>query len=194
MTEKQKIHLAVFASGNGSNAQNIAEYFRDREDVAVVRIYSNKEDAYVLQRAARLNIPVTVFSGKEMRETDKVLKRLKEDQTDFIILAGFMLKIPPYLVEAYRDKILNMHPALLPKYGGKGMYGHHVHEAVKAAGEKETGITIHRVNEHYDRGAIIFQKPVALSDGDTPEEIAQKVHQLEYEYFPKVIDDYIHQK
>ncbi len=152
-------------------------------------ILTNKADAYVIERAKKLNIPYVVFNSKELRETDMIIDILKDYQIDFIVLAGFLLRVPMNLIEAFPNKIINIHPALLPKYGGKGMYGDFVHQAVKDAQETETGITIHYVNEHYDEGQIIFQKKVAVEKSDTADSIAEKVHALEYEYFPKVIEE-----
>jgi len=186
-----KKNLAIFASGSGSNAENIARYFQNNENISVSLVLSNKADAFVLERAKNLNIPTVVFSKKEMEETDKILEILKEYEIDFIVLAGFLLKIPAYLVEKFPNRIINIHPALLPKYGGKGMYGRFVHEAVVAQKETESGITIHFVNEHYDEGAIIFQAKCAVSPTDTPDDVARKIHELEYEYFPKIIEQVI---
>jgi len=186
-----KKNIALFASGSGTNAENIARYFQQNENISVSLVLSNKADAFVLERAKKLNIPTVVFSKKEMEETDKILEILKEYEIDFIVLAGFLLKIPPCLVEAFPRRIINIHPALLPKYGGKGMYGRFVHEAVVANREKESGITIHFVNEHYDEGAIIFQTKCSVSPTDTPDDVARKIHELEYEYFPKVIEQVV---
>lgn len=185
------MNIAIFASGSGSNAQNIVEYFKGSTTVKIVRIYSNKPDAYVLERAKNLGFPTMVFSSYELKESTHVLQQLTDDKTDYIILAGFLLMIPRYLVEVFEGRIINIHPALLPKYGGKGMYGMNVHNAVKASGEKETGITIHLVNEHYDEGDIIFQAKVEIAPSDSPDEIANKVHQLEYEHFPRVIEEVV---
>jgi phosphoribosylglycinamide formyltransferase-1 len=185
------MNIALFASGSGSNVENIARYFRGNDSINITLVLSNKADAFVLERAKNLNIPSVVFSKKEMEETESLLQILREYEIDFIVLAGFLLKIPPYLIEAYPNRIINIHPALLPKYGGKGMYGHFVHEAVVAAGEKESGITIHFVNEHYDEGAIIFQARCVVSSTDTSEDIAKKIHELEYEFFPKVIEQVV---
>ncbi len=191
MIQAQK-NVAIFASGNGSNAQNIVEYFRDNKKVNVKLFLTNKKDAYVIERAKKLNIPCIIFTGKDMRESRKVVNVLKDYSIDFIVLAGFLLRIPQNLLELFPNKIVNIHPALLPKYGGKGMYGDFVHQAVKDAGDTKTGITIHYVNEYYDEGQIVFQKEVALSSDDTVESIAEKVHALEYSFFPKVIDDILH--
>lgn len=185
------INLAIFASGNGSNAQNIVEYCLQYPTIQLNRIYCNKADAFVFERAKNLKIPATYFSKKAFEDSEDILKQLQNDQTDFIILAGFLLKIPAQILQAYPNKIINIHPALLPKYGGKGMYGMHVHQAVKAANEIETGISIHLVNEQYDEGKILFQARCDVDAEDSADEIAQKVHALEYKYFPKTIVDYI---
>ena len=185
------MNLALFASGSGTNVENIARYFQTNDNIAVALVLSNKPDAFVLERAKNLNIPSVVFTKKELEETDSILQILSEYKIDFIVLAGFLLKIPAYLVDAYPNRIINIHPALLPKYGGKGMYGRFVHEAVVANGEPESGITIHFVNEHYDEGAIIFQARCAVSPTDTPDDVARKIHELEYEFFPKVIEQVV---
>ena len=180
--------IAIFASGSGSNAENIVRYFRGKHGFLIL---SNNRDAYVLERARKLGVPTAVFTRRELNETDNVLQILQENKIDFVVLAGFLLKIPLNLIAAYPNKIVNIHPALLPKYGGKGMYGHHVHEAVVANGETESGISIHYVNEHYDEGSIIFQAKCAVLPTDTPEDVAGKVHRLEYEYFPQIIEKVI---
>ncbi len=182
------IRIAIFASGSGSNAENIAVYFRNREDIGVSVIVSNKRDAYVHERARKLGIPSYTFSKAEFDEGSAVLDTLHEYKTDFIVLAGFLLKVSQPLLDAYPGRIVNIHPALLPKYGGKGMYGDRVHREVLAAGETKSGITIHYVNERYDEGDIIFQTTCDLQPGDTPEEVAGKVHALEYTHFPRVIE------
>ncbi len=184
-----KINIAIFASGNGSNAENIVRYFENDSQINIPLILTNKAGAYVLQRAKNLGIDSMVFSAAELKEGSKIKKVLQDYAIDFIVLAGFLLKIPDYLIAMYPQKIVNIHPALLPKYGGKGMYGDYVHQAVKAAGEKESGITIHYVNEIYDAGQIIFQAKVQVSPEDTPDDIATKVHALEYEHFPRVIGE-----
>ncbi|MDE6450873.1 MAG: phosphoribosylglycinamide formyltransferase, partial [Odoribacter sp.] len=150
-------NLVIFASGSGSNAENIIQYFEKNPEFRVKRIYCNVADAYVLERAKKYQVPTVVFNREEFRNPEGILARLQADETDFIILAGFLWLMPPCITAAYPYRIINIHPALLPAYGGKGMYGHHVHEAVIAAGEEESGITIHFVNEHYDSGSIIFQ-------------------------------------
>ena len=185
---KLKTNIAIFASGSGTNAQRIAEYFSGNPNVNIQLILSNKADAYVMERAKMLNIPSVVFTAKEFRETTHVLEILKENEIDFIVLAGFLLLLPAYLIQAFPNKIINIHPALLPKYGGKGMYGHFVHEAVIASGDAESGISIHYVNEKYDEGNIIFQALCPVLAGDTPDTLATRIHELEYQYYPVVIE------
>jgi phosphoribosylglycinamide formyltransferase-1 len=180
--------LAIFASGNGSNAQNIAEYFKNNAEIEVRIILSNKKNAFVLERAKRLHIPAISFNREDFYNSKKILNVLKNNEIDFIILAGFLWLIPNYLAQSYTNRIINIHPALLPKYGGKGMYGDNVHQAVYKNKEKETGISIHYVNEYYDKGEIIFQAKTSIELTDTPKSIAQKVHALEYEYFSKIIE------
>ena len=179
--------IALFASGSGSNAENIIRYFENNPEIQFPLIVSNKSDAYVHERAKKLNLP-SVTVNKSGFENGEVLQLLKDYQIDFIVLAGFLLKVPENLITAYPNKIINIHPALLPKYGGKGMYGHHVHEAVVANKEKESGITIHYVNENYDEGEHIFQATCEVLPNDSAEDVAEKVHALEYKYFPEVID------
>jgi len=181
-------NIAILASGSGSNAQNIVQYFADNKHVNVVLILSNNQNAYVLERAQKLNIPSFVFSRTDFYQTDIVLDKLSAYKIDFIVLAGFLWLIPDKLIQHFQNRIINIHPALLPKYGGKGMFGMKVHEAVKKSGDTESGITIHYVNEKYDDGKIIFQKSVRIEVKDTPNDIANKIHRLEYEYFPKVIE------
>jgi phosphoribosylglycinamide formyltransferase-1 len=188
---KSILNIALFASGSGSNAQNIAEYFSQHPSLKIDSIYANKEEAFVLQRAAKLAIPAFYFPNSDFREGTVLLQKLRKRDVDIIVLAGFLLKIPPILLEAFPNRIINIHPALLPKYGGKGMFGAHVHEAVKAANESETGITIHLVNEHYDEGQILFQAQCAIEADDQVEQIAEKVHALEYAHFPHVIETFV---
>jgi len=163
------------------------EHFQQADKAKIALVASNKQDAFVLERAKKFGVPTFTFSRKEM-EAGVLLKKLQEEKIDWVILAGFLLKIPVELTRHFPDRMINIHPALLPKYGGKGMYGSFVHEAVKAAGDIETGITIHLVNEHYDEGRIVFQASVRLTADDTPETIAQKVHALEHKHFPEVIE------
>ena len=181
------IKIAIFASGSGSNAENIARYFSNSEDIEISLIISNKKDAYVHQRASGLGIPSYTFSKTEFDEGELILETLRQYKVDFIVLAGFLLKISKPFLEAYPHKIINIHPALLPKFGGKGMYGQKVHEAVVAAGEKESGITIHYINEYYDEGDIVFQATCAVLADDGADDVARKVHELEYKHFPPVI-------
>jgi len=190
--QQQLIHMplkiALFASGSGSNAENIVHYFSHISDITFPLIISNKPDAFVHSRAKQLDIPSFTFSRDDFSDGEKILKLLKLYNIDCIVLAGFLLKIPQTLILAFPRKIINIHPALLPKYGGKGMYGMKVHQAVAEAGEKESGITIHYVNSNYDEGNIIFQATCPVLSTDSPEMIAEKVHKLEYEHFPKVIE------
>jgi len=178
--------IIIFASGNGSNAENIVLNLKELSDFSVSAIFTNNPHAKVIERAHLLDIPCVVFTKNQLNN-GKVQQLIAFENPDFIVLAGFLIKIPSSLIKAFHHKIINIHPALLPKYGGKGMYGQHVHEAVLASEDQETGITIHFVNEHYDEGQIIFQKAVDISDCISANEIAAKVHDLEYEYFPKVI-------
>ena len=179
--------IAIFASGSGSNAENIVEYFKESTDVSVSLIVCNKADAFVLERAKRLGIPSKVVTGKEMREQDTVMALMNEYGIDFIVLAGYLLLIPKYLVDAYPNAIVNIHPALIPLHCGKGMYGDRVHEDVIASGDTQSGITIHYVNEFFDNGDIIFQATCPVEPGDTAHDVATKVHALEYAHFPRVI-------
>jgi phosphoribosylglycinamide formyltransferase 1 len=188
------IRLAIFASGSGSNAENLVRYFSEKDSVEVVLVLSNKTDAYVHERSRKLGIPSTTLPGIAFKEGKPVLDLMKEYRIDFIVLAGFLLLIPQILVEAYPGKIVNIHPALLPKFGGKGMYGDRVHHAVVEAGEKQSGITIHLVNEHYDEGSILFQAVCPVAPEDTPDKVAGKVHELEYSHFPEVVFQYLRKK
>lgn len=181
-------NIAIFASGTGTNAKKIIEYFEGSDDIAIRMIVSNRPGAPVLQIAAGHGIETLLLSRQSFYETTALLDRLEEAGIDFIVLAGFLWLIPAYLVEAYRGRMINIHPALLPGYGGKGMYGMKVHEAVAGSGDSETGITIHYVNERYDEGDIIFQARCPVSPGDTPEDIAHHVQRLEHRYFPIVIE------
>ena len=183
--------IAIFPSGSGSNAENIIQYFAQKPQFCVKSVFCNVPDAYVLERAKKYRIPSFVFNREEFRNPDKVFRQLQEQEIDFIVLAGFLWLMPSFITAAWPNKIVNIHPALLPAYGGKGMYGHHVHEAVIAAGEKESGITIHYVNAHYDQGAIIFQAKCPVLPTDTPDDLAARVHELEYRYFPQIIAETI---
>jgi phosphoribosylglycinamide formyltransferase-1 len=179
--------IAIFASGSGTNAENIINYFQERNDASVVQVLTNNPHAKVLDRAKRLKISAFSFNKTALNRSNDVLNLLQATEVDFIVLAGFLWKFPEHILAAFPNKVINIHPALLPKYGGKGMYGAHVHTAVVANKEKESGITIHFVNENYDEGAIIFQAKTAVTESDTAETLAQKIHQLEYKHFPEVI-------
>jgi len=183
--------IAVFASGAGSNAENLIKYFSTKNSGKVVLVLSNKPDAPVLERAAKLGIESAIFDRDEFYTSEKVLKMLTERNVDFVVLAGFLWFIPDYLTRAFDGRIVNIHPALLPAYGGKGMYGDKVHSAVLEAGEKESGITIHYVNEIYDSGDIIFQARCSVLPGDDIHSLAARVHELEYRYFPQVVEEVI---
>lgn len=183
--------IAVFASGSGSNAENIVKFFRNNDLARVTIILSNKKDAFVLERAQQLGVPSICFNREDFYKSDKVIRTLEEQEIDLIVLAGFLWLVPSSLTDKYSGRIVNIHPALLPKYGGKGMFGMHVHNAVVAAKEAETGITIHYVNGRYDEGSIIFQAKVELTPNDTPEMVAEKVHLLEYEHFPVIVEKLI---
>ena len=181
--------IVLFASGSGSNVENIVNFFKENDKVEISKVYTNNPNAYVIERCRKLNIPCRVFGRKEFRENNAILQDLKAIEPSLIVLAGFLWLIPSAFVEAFPDQIINIHPALLPKYGGKGMYGSHVHEAVVANKESESGITIHFVNEKYDDGNIIKQEKCQLTANDTPDDVAKKVHSLEYEHFPLSIKE-----
>lgn len=191
MMSPKKFRLAVFASGNGSNAEEIFKYFKNHPSIEVRLLLSNKPDAFALQRAQHHGIKTIVFNRQEFSEGAGLRTRLQEEGITHIVLAGFLWLVPDYLVKLYPDRIINIHPALLPKYGGKGMYGTKVHEAVKAARDMETGITIHLVNEQYDDGKILFQGRCAITEYHSPDEIAACVHKLEHEHYPKVIEKWV---
>lgn len=185
------VNIAIFVSGGGTNCENIIKYFKDSEKVRIVLVVSNKASAGAIARAERLGVPAIVVPKAKFNDPEEILPLLKEYSVDFIVLAGFLLVVPDFLIEEYEHRMLNLHPALLPKYGGMGMYGHHVHEAVKAAGEKETGMTVHWVSKDVDGGEIIAQFSTHLDPEDTPDDIAAKEHVLEMEHFPKVIEEVI---
>lgn len=180
--------IAIFASGTGTNAENLIRYFRTNPSGRVVLVLSNKPAAGVLEKASDLGVETCVFERRQFYETRDVLKLLKDRGIDFIVLAGFLWLVPEYLLDAFQGRIINIHPALLPKYGGKGMYGRHVHEAVLRNGEKESGITIHQVNPEYDEGDVVFQARCEVQPGDTPETLASRIHELEYAHFPAVVE------
>ena len=185
------IRLAIFASGGGSNAEQFFNYFKNSPVARVALVAANQKEAGVLQRAANHSISTFTFSNSTLATEQFVLLKLQEEKIDFIVLAGFLRLIPNYLIEAYPNRIVNIHPALLPKWGGKGMYGHHVHQAVKAAGEKESGMTIHYVNQQYDEGNIIFQAKCPVKPEHTAEEIATNVLKLEHAHYPRVVEELI---
>lgn len=179
--------IAIFASGSGSNAENIANYFDSSDEVEVSLILSNKEDAFVLQRAENLGIAHASFTREDFYNSDKIITLLADTQIDMVVLAGFLWLVPDNLLASYPNRIVNIHPSLLPKYGGKGMYGDRVHLAVVNNKETESGITIHLVNEHYDEGQVVFQAKCEVLPSDDADALAQKIHALEYEHFPRVI-------
>jgi phosphoribosylglycinamide formyltransferase 1 len=183
--------IAIFASGSGTNAENIIKYFSTRETAKVALVLSNKREAYVFQRAAALKVNSIFFDREQFYSSRRVLDYLLEVNIDFIVLAGFLWLVPDNILEEYESRIINIHPALLPGYGGKGMYGEKVHKAVIENHDKESGISIHYVNRNYDEGSIIFQAKCKVEKSDTPETLASKVHALEYEHFPRVIEDLI---
>ncbi len=183
--------LAIFASGSGTNAQRIMEFFRDSREAEVALVLSNKQDAFVLERAVKFGVPIRVFDRYEFYETTRILDLLLENDISLIVLAGFLWMVPDYILKAFPGRIINIHPALLPKYGGKGLYGMKVHDTVIREKEKESGISIHYVNEKYDEGEIIFQARCSVDPSDTPETLASKIHELEYRWYPEVILDLV---
>ena len=187
-------NIVILASGSGTNTGNIIRYFQSSDVARVVLVVSNKADAYVLERAKRLQVPSLVIPRDKFLESGYVCSVLQEYHADLVVLAGFLLRIPDDMLAAYPQRIVNIHPSLLPKYGGKGMYGDKVHQAVVAAGEKESGITIHYIDGHFDEGVTIFQAKCPVLPDDTPEEVAHKVHALEYEHYPKVIERILAEK
>lgn len=186
-------NIAIFVSGNGTNCENIIRHFDGSPDVRVVLVLSNRADAYALVRAASLGIRTAVMDRAEFGNEESLTGLMERHSVGFIVLAGFLLMIPPFLIARYPRRIINIHPALLPKYGGKGMYGRHIHEAVKAAGETETGITVHYVSEVCDGGEIIFQARTTVASEDTPEDIAAKIGRLEQQHYPEVIENVVRQ-
>jgi phosphoribosylglycinamide formyltransferase-1 len=191
MSSTQKKNIAIFASGTGTNAANIIRYFSEKRTAHIALIVSNNPTAGVLKIAEENNIPVLLLQKEKFFRGDAYVPELQHAAIDFIVLAGFLWKLPSVLIKAYRDNIINIHPALLPKHGGKGMYGNFVHEAVLATKEKETGITIHFVDEFYDNGKIIFQTTCPVYENDTTESLAKRIHELEYKFFPVVIEEVI---
>lgn len=187
----KKYNLAIFASGSGSNAEKIITYFQEHARVQVKAIFTNKAQAGVVSRAQKLQIPLLIFDRQQFYESGMVLDQLLEMEIEAVILAGFLWLVPPAIIRAYPGKILNIHPALLPKFGGPGMYGMHVHQAVLAAGEKKSGITIHEVNEEYDQGRIVFQATCEIAPGETPQSLVNKIHKLEHQHYPRVIEKWL---
>jgi len=181
--------IIIFASGSGSNAENIIKYFQERKNAEITHVFSNNLRAKVLKRAHDLNVKALHFDKESFYDTNEVLNILIDAQPDIIVLAGFLWIFPKKIIDEFPNKVINIHPALLPKYGGKGMYGHHVHEAVVRNKEKESGITIHYVNEHYDEGAIVFQAKTPVEKDYSPEDVAKAIHKLEYKHFPVVIEE-----
>lgn len=187
----RKKNIVLFASGNGTNAENIIRYFQHRNTIQIIELLTNNPKAGVIERAKKLDVPVRIFTRADFASPQALIHHLEEQQTGLIVLAGFLWKIPTALIRQFPEKIINLHPALLPEFGGKGMYGLRVHEAVIAAGKKKSGITIHFVNENYDEGKIIFQAETEVQETETPESLAEKIHQLEYKYFPQVIEEIV---
>lgn len=188
------VNIAIFVSGSGSNCENIIRYFQTNEQVNIALVVSNRADAYALTRAKNLNVPSVVLPKADFNNEEKVLKLMADHRIDFIVLAGFLLMIPDWLIAAYQRRMINLHPALLPKFGGRGMYGHHVHEAVRKANETETGMTVHWVSNVCDGGEIIAQFRTPITPDDTPDDIADKEHILEMEHFPQVIEAVLKQE
>ena len=180
--------LAIFASGSGSNTENVCNYFANHADIEVVFICTNKRDAFIVKRAEKLNVPLIFITKTELNNFDDLHKKLKNAKVDIVILAGFLLKLPAIMVKKYPNRILNIHPSLLPKYGGKGMYGNNVHKAVLENKEIESGISVHFVNQNYDEGELILQEKCSISENETLETLAAKIHQLEKKYFPITIE------
>ena len=180
--------IVIFASGSGTNAENLIKFFHNRENASVIQVLTNNPHAKVLDRAKKLKVSALSFNRMALTGTNDVLNILKSSQPDLIILAGFLWKFPEHILREFPNKVINIHPALLPKYGGKGMYGMHVHEAIVANKENETGITIHYVNEHYDEGAIIFQATCKVDSSHSAQDVANNIHTLEMEHFPKVVE------
>lgn len=180
--------VVIFASGSGSNAENLIRFFQNRDNASVIQVLTNNPHAKVLDRCKKLKISALSFNKIAFTETDDVLNLLKSTQPDLIVLAGFLWKFPENILKYFPNKVINVHPALLPKFGGKGMYGMHVHDAVVKNNETETGITIHYVNEHYDEGAIIFQAKCKVLASDTAQDVAEKIHELEMKHFPEIVN------
>ncbi|NDK56832.1 phosphoribosylglycinamide formyltransferase [Pontibacter fetidus] len=194
MERPDKKNIVIFASGSGSNAQRLLEHFEHHPQIRVAALFSNNPKAYALKRAETYHVPALLFSRDEFYGTDKVLEQVKSFNPDLIVLAGFLWLVPQKFLQAFPDSIINIHPALLPKYGGKGMHGINVHTAVVQAGDEQSGITIHRVNEEYDKGEFILQEYCPVHPDDTPEELAARVLQLEHKYLPEVVEKLLQKK
>ena len=184
-------NIAIFASGSGTNAENIINYFSNRKTAKVAVVLSNNPEAYVIKRSEKLKVPAIIFDRHDFYQTENVLGILEDYDINYIVLAGFLWLVPGNILQKYRNRIINIHPALLPDFGGKGMYGERVHRAVIKSGVRESGITIHHVDEVYDNGRVIFQARCPVSDNDTPETLAAKIHELEYRYYPEIIEKII---
>lgn len=191
MNQKSIPRIVIFASGNGTNAENIIRYSLQEKSYFVAAVFSNNPEAYVLERAKNLGTETFIFTKKQLTESNEVLEKLKEVKADWIVLAGFLLMVPQNIISYRENRIINIHPALLPKFGGKGMYGMNVHKAVIDSGEHQSGITIHFVNSNYDEGNVVFQAICEVTSDDTPETLAQKVHELEHKYFAEVISQMV---
>ena len=190
---KTTTNIAIFVSGNGTNCENIIRYFSGHESVRVALVLSNRADAFALERARRLKVPSVVVGRDDFRRAEVVMPLMEQYKVGFIVLAGFLLMAPDFLIDAYPRRMLNIHPSLLPKYGGRGMWGHHIHEAVRASGDTVTGITVHYVSNVCDGGEIVFQAETPVGPDDTPDDIAAHIHQLEQQHFPRVIEQVITQ-
>lgn len=190
--KKLVVNVAIFASGSGTNAVNLFHYFQNHPSIRIFKIYCNNPKAGIIDKAKDLGLECRVFDRDEWK-SGIICKELNAAKTDFIILAGFLWLVPSQIIKSFPDKIINIHPALLPNFGGKGMYGMKVHETVIAEKEKESGITIHLVNEEYDKGEILLQKKIAITENETPSSLASKIHELEYQFFPKTVEKYINE-
>ncbi|MBF9251752.1 phosphoribosylglycinamide formyltransferase [Pontibacter sp. 172403-2] len=188
MEQPAKKNIVIFASGSGSNAQRLLEHFEHHPEIRVAALFSNNPNAHALKRAETYHVPALLFSRDDFYNSDKVLQQVQAFEPDLIVLAGFLWLVPKNMLQAFPDKIINIHPALLPNYGGKGMHGRHVHSAVVQAGDQESGITIHRINEAYDEGEFILQARCPVLPTDTPEELAARVLQLEHRHLPLVVE------
>ncbi|MFD2246353.1 phosphoribosylglycinamide formyltransferase [Pontibacter ruber] len=194
MKRPDKKNIVIFASGSGSNAQRLMEYFEHHPQIRVAALFANNPKAYALKRAETFHVPALLFNREDFYHSDKILQQLKSFEPDLIVLAGFLWLVPQNILQAYPNKIINIHPALLPRYGGKGMHGLNVHSAVVQAGDAQSGITIHRVNEEYDKGEFILQEYCQVLPGDTPEELAARVLQLEHKHLPEVVEQLLLEK